>query len=74
MKVEMRKLSAIRPYEGNPRHNDAAVDAVAASIKEFGFRQPLVLDEQDEIVVGDTRSAQRRSSALRKCQSMLPSG
>ena len=55
MKVEMRKLADIKPYEGNPRQNDAAVDAVAASIEEFGFRQPLVLDEQDVIIVGHTR-------------------
>ncbi len=55
MKVELRKLSAIRPYENNPRQNDAAVDAVAASIREFGFRQPIVVDEQGVIVVGHTR-------------------
>jgi len=55
MKVEMRKLADIKPYEGNPRFNDEAVDAVAASVKEFGFRQPLVLDEQDVIIVGHTR-------------------
>jgi DNA modification methylase len=55
MKVEMRRLDAIKPYENNPRHNDEAVDAVAASIQEFGFRQPLVLDESDVIVVGHTR-------------------
>jgi ParB-like chromosome segregation protein Spo0J len=55
MKVEMRRMSDIKPYQSNPRHNDEAVDAVAASIKEFGFRQPLVLDETDVIVVGHTR-------------------
>jgi ParB-like nuclease domain len=55
MKVEMRKLADIKLYEDNPRHNDAAVEAVAASIKEFGFRQPLVLDEGDFIIVGHTR-------------------
>ena len=55
MHVEMRPLAAIRPYPGNPRHNDAAVDAVAASIREFGFRQPIVVDERDVIVVGHTR-------------------
>ena len=37
MQIEMRKLSEIRPYERNPRINDNAVDAVAASIQEFGF-------------------------------------
>jgi DNA modification methylase len=55
MQVLLRPVSSIRPYEHNPRHNDAAVDAVAASIRAFGFRQPLVLDEQGVIIVGDTR-------------------
>jgi hypothetical protein len=55
MHVEMRPISSIRPYENNPRLNDAAVDAVAASIKEFGFRQPIVVDEEGVIIVGHTR-------------------
>src|SRR5450755_1951057 len=55
MNVEMRPLSSIRPYENNPRINDAAVDTVAASIREFGFRQPIVVDEHSVIVVGHTR-------------------
>ena len=45
----------IRPYGGNPRVNDQAVDAVAASIREFGFRQPIVVDADGVIVVGHTR-------------------
>jgi DNA modification methylase len=55
MLVEMRPITSIRPYDNNPRVNDPAVDAVAASIKEFGFRQPIVVDEQDVIIVGHTR-------------------
>jgi DNA modification methylase len=55
MLVEMRNINDIKPYPNNPRHNDHAVAAVAASIKEFGFRQPLVVDEQYMIIVGDTR-------------------
>jgi DNA modification methylase len=55
MLVEMRPISEIRPYENNPRINDPAVDAVAASIRAFGFRQPIVVDEQGVIVVGHTR-------------------
>jgi DNA modification methylase len=55
MNIEMRKLSDIKPYDNNPRLNDAAVDAVAASIKEFGFRQPIVVDEEGVIIVGHTR-------------------
>ena len=55
MNVILRSLSDIKPYAHNPRHNDQAVDAVARSIQEFGFRQPIVVDEQDVIIVGDTR-------------------
>ncbi len=39
MKFELWKLADIKPYEKNPRHNDEAVAAVAASIKEFGCTQ-----------------------------------
>jgi DNA modification methylase len=53
--IEMRPITSIRPYDNNPRLNDAAVDAVAASIKEFGFRQPIVVDEDGVIIVGHTR-------------------
>jgi DNA modification methylase len=45
----------IVPYEHNPRKNDAAIAKVAASIKEFGFRQPIVVDEQMTIIAGHTR-------------------
>ena len=55
MEVTMRLLSTIQPYAGNPRNNEQAVDAVARSIQEFGFRQPLVVDEHGIIIVGDTR-------------------
>jgi hypothetical protein len=53
--VELRPIEAIQPYPGNPRVNDGAVDAVAASLKEFGFRQPIVVDAEGVIVVGHTR-------------------
>src|SRR5207253_1149630 len=55
MKIELCKLSEIKPYEGNPRLNDDAVDAVAASIREFGFRQPIVVDAKGVIIIGHTR-------------------
>jgi DNA modification methylase len=55
MIVEQRDLASIRPYANNPRLNDAAVDAVAASIRAFGFRQPIVVDEEGIIIVGHTR-------------------
>jgi DNA modification methylase len=55
MNVEQWPIDRIVPYENNPRINDAAVDAVAKSIQEFGFRQPIVVDENGVIIVGHTR-------------------
>ena len=55
MKVEEMKLSDLKPYEKNPRKNDKAVEPVANSIKEFGFRVPLVIDKDNVIVTGHTR-------------------
>ena len=55
MKIEMRSTRDVRPYDQNPRRNDSAVDAVANSIKEYGFRQPIVVDGEGVIVVGHTR-------------------
>ena len=55
MVVTQRRLDSIRPYPGNPRRNDAAVDAVAKSLTEFGFRQPIVIDADGVIIVGHTR-------------------
>ena len=52
--IEMR-LSDIRPYENNPRHNDEAVQFVANSIYEFGFKVPMVVDKDGTIVTGHTR-------------------
>ena len=54
-KVELRKIEDVKPYERNPRLNDKAVDAVAASLSEFGFRQPIVVDEDGVIIAGHTR-------------------
>ena len=55
MHVELRDIATIRPYDKNPRINDGAVDAVAASLKQFGFRQPIVVDSDGVIVCGHTR-------------------
>ena len=45
----------LTPYANNPRNNDAAVRAVAASIREFGFKVPIVIDSNNVIVAGHTR-------------------
>jgi ParB-like chromosome segregation protein Spo0J len=48
-------IDKIRPYENNPRKNAPAISKVKASLREFGWRQPIVVDSDHVIVVGDTR-------------------
>lgn len=55
IEIVMRKIGELKPYENNPRHNDMAVDAVAASIKQFGFKNPVIIDKDGVIVAGHTR-------------------
>ena len=55
MNIQNISLTEIHPYAKNPRKNDEAVSAVAASIREFGFLVPLVIDRNHEIVAGHTR-------------------
>ncbi len=55
MKIELKNIADIKPYPNNPRINDDAVDAVAASIREYGFRQPIVVDTEGVIICGHTR-------------------
>lgn len=55
MQIKYFKPSELIPYENNPRKNDDAVDAVAESIKEFGFKVPIIVDKNNIIVAGHTR-------------------
>lgn len=55
MQIVEKKLQEIKPYEKNPRKNDGAVDAVANSISQFGFKVPVVIDRDNIIVCGHTR-------------------
>ena len=56
MRIEYTKIDNVIPYANNPRLNDGiAVDKVAASIKEYGFKQPIIVDKDSVIVAGHTR-------------------
>jgi DNA modification methylase len=55
LKVELVPISEVIPYARNPRKNDEAISKVAASLAEFGFRQPIVVDGNGIVVVGHTR-------------------
>ena len=55
MNIVYKKVDDLVPYENNPRNNDEAVDYVANSIKEFGFKVPVVVDKDNVVVAGHTR-------------------
>lgn len=66
MKVVEIAVSELRPYENNPRKNEGAVDAVAASIKEFGFRVPILVNKENVIISGHTRLKAAKKLGLDK--------
>lgn len=55
MNIVYKKVADLVPYENNPRNNEEAVDYVANSIKEFGFKVPVVVDKDNIVVAGHTR-------------------
>jgi hypothetical protein len=66
MKVELIEIGRVIPYARNPRRNENAITKVAASIKEYGFRQPIVVDEEMVIIAGHTRLQAAQSLGLKK--------
>jgi len=64
MKVETVLIESIVPYANNPRNNEEAIEKVARSIDEFGWRQPIVVDENMVIIVGHTRLLAAKSLGL----------
>lgn len=66
MKIIEKKLTDIKPYENNPRNNDNAVEYVVASIDEFGFKVPIIIDKNSVIVAGHTRYKAAEKLGLEK--------
>ena len=64
MRTDTVAIGSVVPYARNPRRNGAAVSKVAASLKEFGWRQPIVVDEQMVVVAGHTRLEAARSLGM----------
>lgn len=69
MNIIEKRLDEIQPYEHNPRNNDAAVEYVANSLREFGWKQPIVIDKDGIIIAGHTRykAAQRLGMKTAPC-------
>ena len=59
-------IKEIIPYERNPRINDPAVDSVAASLEEFGWQQPIVIDENNVVIAGHTRLKAAKKLGMKK--------
>ena len=55
LEVVYKKIDELIPYENNPRKNDNAVEYVKNSIKDFGFKVPLVIDKDNIVITGHTR-------------------
>lgn len=66
MRILSIGIDKIKPYENNPRNNDEAVESVKASIKEFGFKVPIVIDRNNVIVTGHTRYKASKELGLEK--------
>lgn len=69
MQIIEKDIAELKEYENNPRNNDEAVEAVAESIKQFGFKVPIVIDNKNVIVCGHTRkkAAERLGLAFVPC-------
>lgn len=66
MKIIDMDIKELKPYKRNPRKNDGAVEAVANSIKEFGFYVPIVVDRNNEIICGHTRLKAAKKLKMKK--------
>jgi len=73
MKIIYKNIEDIIPYENNPRHNENAVDYVANSIKEFGFKVPIIIDKENVVVTGHTRLKASEKLGIKKVPVIMAS-
>lgn len=66
MEIVTKKVKSLKPYPNNPRNNSKAVNAVAASIEEFGFKVPIIIDTDNVIVCGHTRLLAAKKLGLKE--------
>ena len=74
MEIVYKSVSELKPYENNPRNNDNAVEYVANSIKEFGFKVPIVIDKDNVIVTGHTRLKASELLGLKEVPCIVANG
>ena len=71
MKLQCLGLWDIRPYENNPRYNDNAVEAVAESIRQCSYVQPIIVDERHVILAGHTRYKALQLLGYDSCECLI---
>lgn len=71
--IEWMPIASIKPYDKNPRRNDSAVDAVANSITEFGFKNPIIVDSDLVIIAGHTRLKAAKKLGLKEVPVIIAS-
>jgi len=74
-RVELREVASLTPFAGNPRkHTPAQIDQLAASIRQWGFTMPLLIDETGELIAGHARFEAARKLELRRVPTMTARG
>jgi len=71
LEIVYKKVDELVPYENNPRHNEDAVEYVKASIKEFGFKVPIVIDKDNVVIAGHTRLLASKELGLDEVPTIL---
>ena len=71
--IEWMPIGSVKPYDRNPRRNDDAVDAVANSIAEFGFKNPIIVDSDLVIIAGHTRLKAAKKLGLKEVPVVIAS-
>lgn len=74
MKLQKLKITDIIPYENNPRKNDAAVNAVAESIRQCSYITPIIVDENHIIIAGHTRYKALKALEIEEAECLICSG
>ena len=73
IKIQELNIDDIKPYKNNPRKNDEAAKSVSESIKNFGFKNPIIVDEKNVVICGHTRLKAAKQLGLKKVPCVVAS-
>jgi ParB-like chromosome segregation protein Spo0J len=71
LEIKYLNLELLNPYANNARFNEKAVDKVASSIKNYGFKNPILIDGNNEIIAGHTRLLAAKKLGLKEVPTIL---